>query len=65
LQQPVRARTHFAFDKAVEWSFREQEFVKRAGFVLMATLAVHQKKTPDEAFLQFLSAYSKRSKRRA
>jgi 3-methyladenine DNA glycosylase AlkD len=55
-------RTHFAFDKAVEWSFREQEFVKRAGFVLMATLAVHQKKTPDEAFLQFFPHIAREAK---
>jgi hypothetical protein len=31
----------------------EQEFVRRAGFVLMAELAVHYKRAPDEAFLPF------------
>lgn len=32
--------TTFAYRKAVEWSKRDEEFVKRAGFVLMAALAV-------------------------
>ena len=47
--------TQFAHKKAVEWSSREEEFVKRAGFVLMAVLAVHDKKAGDEEFLEFLS----------
>ena len=46
-------KTRFAYKKAVEWSSREEEFVKRAGFVLMATLAVHDKKAQDEDFLKF------------
>jgi len=47
-------RTRFAWDKSVEWSRREAEFVKRAGFVLMAQLAVHDKNASDEKFLGFL-----------
>ncbi len=43
-----------AYQEAVEWSGREQEFVKRAGFALMACLAVHDKKAADEKFLAFL-----------
>lgn len=43
-------RTPFAWDKAVEWGAREEEFVKRAGFVLMACLAVHDKESPDARF---------------
>jgi len=46
-------KTVFAYKKAVEWTSREEEFVKRAGFVLMATLAVHDKKAEDENFLKF------------
>jgi len=42
-----------AYDKAVEWSHREEEFVKRAGFVLMARLAVSDKKAADERFIAF------------
>lgn len=37
-------RTGFAYHKALEWSGREEEFVKRAGFALMAVLAFHDKK---------------------
>jgi 3-methyladenine DNA glycosylase AlkD len=47
-------KTGFAYRKAHEWSRREEEFVKRAGFVMMASLAVHDKKAPDEFFLDFL-----------
>ena len=46
-------KTHFAWKKAIEWTARKEEFVKRAGFVLMATLSVHDKKAPDEKFRQF------------
>jgi 3-methyladenine DNA glycosylase AlkD len=48
-------KTKFAHQKAVEWSKREETFVKRAGFTLMATLAVHDKTAVDEEFLKFLS----------
>jgi len=47
-------RTPFAFNKAVGWSSREEEFVKRAGFALMAWAAVHRKDLPDERFEVFL-----------
>jgi 3-methyladenine DNA glycosylase AlkD len=47
-------KTEFAYQKAVEWSSRKEEFVKRAGFVLMAALAVHDKKANDEELLKFL-----------
>jgi 3-methyladenine DNA glycosylase AlkD len=43
-------KTSFSRDKAIEWSSRDKEFVKRAGFVLMARLAVSDKKAPDERF---------------
>ncbi|MES2807090.1 MAG: DNA alkylation repair protein [Bacteroidota bacterium] len=46
-------RTPYAIEKALEFSKREEEFVKRAGFVLMAELAVHDKKAPDEVFTLF------------
>jgi 3-methyladenine DNA glycosylase AlkD len=47
-------KTPFAPAKAIEWSARPEEFVKRAGFALMAGLAVHNKQAPDELFLGFL-----------
>lgn len=47
-------KTAFAYQKAVEWSGRPEEYVRRAGFVLMATLTVHDKRVGDEVFLKFL-----------
>ena len=47
-------RTPYARDKAVEWSERPEEFAKRAGFVIMAALAVHDKKAESAVFLAFL-----------
>lgn len=43
-------RTPYAWDKAHAWSTRPEEFVRRAGFVLMAALATHDKKARDEQF---------------
>jgi 3-methyladenine DNA glycosylase AlkD len=54
-------KTPFAYRKAVEWSSRKEEYVKRAGFVLMAELAVHDKKASDEKFLEFLPLIKKES----
>ena len=54
-------RTPFAHAKAVEWSYRPQEYVKRAGFALMATLSVHGKTAPDDALLKFLPAIVRES----
>jgi len=47
-------KTPHAWNKAVEWIDRQEEYVKRAGFVLMAALAVHDKKASDERFEVFL-----------
>lgn len=47
-------KTEFAYDLAFEWSSAQETFLKRAGFVLMARLAVHDKKAVDEVFLPFL-----------
>lgn len=49
-------KTPFAWTKADEWSARGEEFVKRAGFVLMARLAVSDKKAPDEKFVHYFDA---------
>ncbi|MFC2019093.1 DNA alkylation repair protein [Chloroflexota bacterium] len=46
-------RTEMAYRKAVEWSAHSEEFIKRAGFVLMARLAVSDKKAADEIFETF------------
>ena len=47
-------KTPFAVTKAKEWCRREEEYAKRAGFVLMAELAVHDKNAKDQVFLDFL-----------
>jgi 3-methyladenine DNA glycosylase AlkD len=46
--------TPFAWSKAVAWSKHPKEYVKRAGFSLMAYLAVHDKKTRDQTFQELL-----------
>jgi len=46
-------KTEFAYRKAIEWSERDKEFVKRAGFALMACLAVSDKNADDEVFDAF------------
>jgi len=54
-------RTPHAYRKVQEWTRREEEFVKRAGFVLMATLSVHDKKADDEAFRKFFPIIKRES----
>jgi len=39
-----------ASEMALAWPHRPEEFVRRAGFVLMAVQAVHRKDLPDAAF---------------
>lgn len=43
-------RTPWAWDRAVRWATREEEFVKRAAFSLIAALATHDKTASDAAF---------------
>jgi 3-methyladenine DNA glycosylase AlkD len=47
-------RTPHAWSKAKQWSRREEEFVKRGAFALLAGLAVHDKPSPDRPFLESL-----------
>lgn len=53
--------TPYAVDKVFEWCERKDEYVRRAGFVLMATLAVHDKKRDDRDFLLFFPFIKKYS----
>lgn len=48
-------KTKSSYRKAAAWSRRQEEFVKRAGFVLVAAMAVHDKTAPDERFLPCLA----------
>lgn len=54
-------RTGLRFDKAVEWAGREEEFVKRAGFSLMAGIAVHDRKATDEQLIALLPVIQRES----
>lgn len=47
-------RTPHAWPKVREWSKRDEEFVKRAAFALLASLTVHDKAAPDERYLEGL-----------
>jgi 3-methyladenine DNA glycosylase AlkD len=47
-------KTPYAVAKITAWTTRDDEFVKRAGFVLIASLAVHDKGPSDAAFEAFL-----------
>jgi 3-methyladenine DNA glycosylase AlkD len=46
--------TPHGWRKAVEWAAREEEWVKRAGFALMAGLAVHDRDAADGRYLALL-----------
>ena len=48
-------RSSLAYKKVEEWSRRDEEFVKRAGIVLIAWLAVHDKKASDDEIAEFLA----------
>lgn len=47
-------RTPYALKAAFEWCRSEKEFVKRAGFVMMAEAAIHLKSLDDRKFLPML-----------
>jgi len=47
-------RTSVAWPKAVEWAARDEPWVRRAAFAMMAGLAVHDGRTGDEPFIALL-----------
>jgi len=47
-------KNQLAWKKIVDWSEREEEFVKRTAFSLLACLAWHDKKASDEKFIELL-----------
>ena len=47
-------RTPFAWQQARQWARSPREFVKRAGFALMASLALHDRTAPDARYRGFL-----------
>jgi 3-methyladenine DNA glycosylase AlkD len=48
-------RTPHAFRKVTHWSGRKPEFVRRAAFALLASLALHDKDAADEPFVDRLT----------
>lgn len=48
------AKSKYALGKAVEWSEHDHEFIKRAGFVLMASYGFADKNAENEVFERFL-----------
>jgi 3-methyladenine DNA glycosylase AlkD len=55
-------KTPIAYEKASEWTRRDEEFVKRAGFAMIAALSVHDKKASDKEFENFLPMIVRESK---
>jgi 3-methyladenine DNA glycosylase AlkD len=47
-------KKHLAWKKIIDWSEREEEFVKRTAFSLIACLAWHDKNASDEKFTELL-----------
>jgi 3-methyladenine DNA glycosylase AlkD len=47
-------KNQLAWRKIIDWSAREEEFVKRAAFSLIACLAWHDKKASDRKFIELL-----------
>lgn len=47
-------RTPHAFRKIAQWCNERDEFGKRAAFALLASVALHDKKAPDEPFVEGL-----------
>jgi len=52
-------KTPFAYQKALKWAKEKKEFVKRAGFAIMAALSVHDKKAKDKDFVKFFPLIKK------
>ncbi|MCL4465724.1 MAG: DNA alkylation repair protein [Chloroflexi bacterium] len=48
-----------AYAKALAWSEREEEYVKRAGFVLMARLAQGARGGPNDSYAPFFAAIAR------
>jgi len=54
-------KTSLAFEKVVAWAPREEEFVRRAAFSLLAGLAVHRKDAKDSDFAKLFPLIKKYS----
>lgn len=52
-------KSPYAWKKIDDWSKREEEFVKRAAYALIACLAWHDKQAKDEQFIELLPVIAK------
>ena len=48
-----------AWKKAAQWAGKKDEFVKRAGFALLASLGAHDRESPDARFIATLPLFEK------
>lgn len=53
--------TRFTKKKIKEWANREEEYVKRSAFAIIAGLAVHDKAADDEVFIKYFPMIKKAS----
>ncbi len=51
------SKTRYAYKKATQWSKSNRQYTKRAGFVLMASLAVHDKTAVQYSVHSFSANY--------
>jgi 3-methyladenine DNA glycosylase AlkD len=54
-------KNQLAWKKIMDWSEREEEFVRRAAFSLIACLAWYDKKASDEKFIELLPVITRGS----
>ena len=54
-------KTPYAWGKIIEWSKRDEEFVKRTAFSLLACLAWHDKNADDNKFIRYFPLIKKNS----
>lgn len=54
-------KTEFTRKKIIQWSENEEEFIKRTAFSLIAYVAVHDKKAPDDDFISLIPIIKKGS----
>ncbi|MFW9922534.1 MAG: DNA alkylation repair protein [Candidatus Thorarchaeota archaeon] len=52
-------KSKYAYQKAIDWTTRTEEYVKRSGFVLIARLAFSDKKASNDIFQSFFPIISK------
>ena len=52
-------KSQFAYEKSFEWSSRKEEYIKRAGFAIIAVIAAFDKNANDDKLREFLPIIKK------